>query len=500
MTVLLVDDEKTVRDGLKMIIDWHSYGFDSFLEGEDGSDGLAKMIDFSPELTLLDIRMPKMSGLEAAEQARKAGYLGKIIMLSGYSDFKYAQSAIRSGVDAYLLKSIDEDELAAAVQKVREDIQRNAETSMLETKNAELARNGLLCNILLGRAHQDEEQVFRQIFLKSGVYRVALIDLFKDADESRRKTVEDMLTCCFAKSQLETVTLDGKLVMILKNTEAFSRFSDAVKAARKRTGIPIFAGVGRAVNSFGEIALSYADARKLVEERFFCSIDDIICFEGNSCPKGSGSALDPQNYQEKIQTYVEVGELAKINSTLCDLKQRIVTERIEPDKAKGILSSLYIGLRGKLQLNYPELPIDSGIVDKIFDMDYLDRIIGYLADELCRISSGIAGANRDIITKMLGYIEKNSNQDLKLESIAELFGYNSTYLGKIFKKATGESFNTYLDRLRIKKAETLLAERSLKVYEICERVGYRNLNYFYKKFKSYAGTSPSEYRNNMQMK
>lgn len=501
--MLLVDDEKTVRDGLKVIIDWQSYGFDSILEGEDGSDGLAKMRDFNPELTLLDIRMPKLSGLEAAEQARKAGYEGKIIMLSGYSDFQYAQSAIRFGVDAYLLKSIDEEELAAAVQKVREDIQRKAETSLIETQNAKLARNSLLCDVLLGRTQGGEELASQHVLSKSGVYRVALVCLF-DADERARRLAENILRSCFSQTELETVSLDGKLVMILKAAEAVPRLSNAVKAARKRAGIPVFAGMGRAVDSFGEISLSYEDARQSVEDKFYCRAGDIVCFEGGSCPKGDNSVLDPQNYLDKILTYAEAGEPEKIKSVLCDLKQRIMAERLEPDKAKGTLSSLYVGLLGRLQLsrfNKPcELPTDSEIVDKVFDMDYLDEIISYLGDEFCRISSGIAGANRDIAAKVLGYVEKNSNRDLKLESIAELFGYNSTYLGKIFKKANGESFNAYLDRLRIENAETLLSKKGLKVYEICELVGYRNLNYFYKKFKRFVGISPSEYRNNLQMK
>jgi two-component system response regulator YesN len=500
MTVLLVDDEKTVRDGLKVIIDWPAYGFDTFLEGEDGSDCLSKMIGFNPELTLLDIRMPKMSGLEAAERARKAGYDGKIIMLSGYSDFHYAQSAIRCGVDAYLLKSIDENELAAAVQKVREDIQQKAEASLLESKNLKLARNSLLCDILLGRGH-NEAQLFQHVYL-NGDYRVVLIDFDKDAGESVRRLAEDTLKCCFAKYLLETVTIDGRYTMVLKNAKAVSQLSEAVKTARKRAGTPLFAGVGRAVNSFDEISLSYADARQMVEEKFFYNGSDIICFGGDSFVKGSSPALDPQNYLGKIQTYVEAGELEKIKAFLGDLKQNIMTERIEPEKAKGILSGLYIGLLGKLQSSCPklELPIESEVVDKIFEIDYLGDIIGFLEDEFCRISSGIANTDGDIIKRILAYVEMNSHIDLKLESLANLFGYNSTYLGKIFKKAKGESFNTYVDRLRIRRAEALLSESGLKVYEICEKVGYKNLNYFYKKFMRYTGKSPTAYRNDMQTK
>ncbi len=77
MKVLIIDDEDTVREGLKTIINWESFGFTICGEGIDGDDGLNKILMLNPELTLLDIKMPVLNGIEVAEHARKAGYTGK---------------------------------------------------------------------------------------------------------------------------------------------------------------------------------------------------------------------------------------------------------------------------------------------------------------------------------------------------------------------------------------------------------------------------------------
>lgn len=95
---------------------------------------------------------------------------------------------------------------------------------------------------------------------------------------------------------------------------------------------------------------------------------------------------------------------------------------------------------------------------------------------------------------ILHYINHNYRDNLKLETIAPLFGYNSAYLGKIFTKKVGESFNSYLDRVRIDQSKVLLRDPELKVYEISDRIGYKNVDYFHKKFKKYVGVSPAEYR------
>lgn len=83
--------------------------------------------------------------------------------------------------------------------------------------------------------------------------------------------------------------------------------------------------------------------------------------------------------------------------------------------------------------------------------------------------------------KIIQYIEQYYDKELNLKLMAELFKYNPSYLGKKFKNYTGDYFHIYLDKVRMQKAQQLLEERKLKVYEVSEMVGYHNIDYFYKK-------------------
>jgi two-component system response regulator YesN len=115
------------------------------------------------------------------------------------------------------------------------------------------------------------------------------------------------------------------------------------------------------------------------------------------------------------------------------------------------------------------------------------------------ILSSIDNTSRDsVIESILCYINRNYKENLKLETISPLFGYNSSYLGKVFNARLGETFNTYLDRLRIENSLSLLELDSLKIYEVAEKVGYCSVDYFDIKFKKFMGVSPKEYRKQLR--
>ena len=126
---------------------------------------------------------------------------------------------------------------------------------------------------------------------------------------------------------------------------------------------------------------------------------------------------------------------------------------------------------------------------------YLYEIIRYLSEQFEMIMNATGNPSRDtILDDVLFYIDHNYRNNIKLETIAPLFGYNNAYLGKIFNKTVGESFNSYVDHKRIEHSKELLKQNKWKVYEIAEQVGYKNVDYFHKKFKKYVGESPAEYR------
>lgn len=121
--VLIIDDEPIVREGLKTIIDWERYDFSVCGEASNGRVGIYLIEKLNPQLVLVDIKMPEVNGLEMINILRDRVFCPKIIILTGYSDFEYAQKAINYGVTAYLLKPIDETELIRHVEKVRQTIE-----------------------------------------------------------------------------------------------------------------------------------------------------------------------------------------------------------------------------------------------------------------------------------------------------------------------------------------------------------------------------------------
>ncbi|MEK4652691.1 response regulator [Niallia sp. FSL W8-0954] len=127
--VLIVDDEPVIREGLPYIIDWQEYGFEIVGAAQNGKEGIKLINEYQPDLVITDIRMPEMDGLEMIQTAQKRGETFYSIILSGYSEFTYAQKAIRLGTVSYLLKPIDEDELTDILLGIRKEVDKQKGTN-----------------------------------------------------------------------------------------------------------------------------------------------------------------------------------------------------------------------------------------------------------------------------------------------------------------------------------------------------------------------------------
>ena len=118
LRVLIVEDEEIIRRGLLSTIDWAGMGCEIVGDAADGRAGLALMRTERPDVVLTDIRMPRMDGIEMAEQARAEGILPQLAFLTSYAEFGYAQQALRLQAADYLLKPVDEAELAALMKRL----------------------------------------------------------------------------------------------------------------------------------------------------------------------------------------------------------------------------------------------------------------------------------------------------------------------------------------------------------------------------------------------
>jgi two-component system response regulator YesN len=96
------------------------------------------------------------------------------------------------------------------------------------------------------------------------------------------------------------------------------------------------------------------------------------------------------------------------------------------------------------------------------------------------------------------YVQERLHQNITLKKISDQLHFNCAYLGQKFKRHVNMTFNEYLLQQRMEKAKRLLLETDMKIYEIAHRVGYSEVDWFYKKFKEYTGTSANEFRKKMK--
>lgn len=118
MRVLIVDDEVYMLDYMKKLIDWEKFGFDQASFVRSGSLARDMLQKETPGLLITDIRMPKVSGMDLCRYIAENNLPVKVILLSGYGEFQYAQQAIRYGVSEYLLKPVVREDLEKAILRV----------------------------------------------------------------------------------------------------------------------------------------------------------------------------------------------------------------------------------------------------------------------------------------------------------------------------------------------------------------------------------------------
>lgn len=117
--VLIVDDEYYFRQLLIRLVDWEAAGFEVAAEADDGSAALQIIGEQPIDLIITDIEMPNMNGLEFIQEVRKLNSAVKLIYITSYDNFSYAQQAISLGADHYLLKPVDEDAVERALRTIR---------------------------------------------------------------------------------------------------------------------------------------------------------------------------------------------------------------------------------------------------------------------------------------------------------------------------------------------------------------------------------------------
>lgn len=495
--VLIVDDEPTIREGLAALIPWEEYMISQVETAENGIEALHKHERLVPDLMIVDIKMPGMTGIELMERIRKRDPSVDFIILSGYAEFEYAKRAISFGVEGYLLKPIVEEELMDYLDKLKLKWEQERDYRQMKDKLEAENKERMLESLLRGNVDAQVTEFFRKLGWSH--YRLLFITLDNDLELANRK---QQLKAYFKKDDSVIVCTHQRRLVIASNGQFFlSHQPNVIYEKLQRLfpmSEPFAAALTDPVERIEELPTVYQIAEQLLANKFFYDEQQILTSQskpifsvkGNKKEQGKSS----ETQMEKLIYMIELGDQQAVKDICLEMGEQWTQENPIEESIKKNYIHLVSTLINKWMSDYKEL---TNLMEKVMEIEKqptIDRLLIHVNSILVEIMEQIDREDSDLIVKkMIHLIERHYHSNIKLDTLAETLHYHRGYLGQLFKDSTGQYFNTYLDKVRIENSKKLLLQ-DLKVYQVAERIGYANVDYFHSKFKKYVGISPSEYR------
>ena len=208
---------------------------------------------------------------------------------------------------------------------------------------------------------------------------------------------------------------------------------------------------------------------------------------------------DALDYSNLFCSYLQSQNRELLQHALLELRIKLSSSDILYRNQQLLLIDLYMNMIQTFLCRYQTtesvFPRNYFIVETIMNADNLQEILNYFHSQFELIMSSWGDhASNHAMYDIIYYINHNYQENIKLNTLASLFGYNSSYLGKLFKQRIGVSFHSYLDYVRISRSKVLLLQTNLKMYDISEQIGYKNVDYFHQKFKEHVSMTPLAFR------
>lgn len=518
--VIIVDDEYDIRQGMKHIINWEEQGFTIVGEAEDGEEALELFRKEKPSLIISDIKMPGMNGLELAQLIKEENPTTKLIILSGYNDFTYARDGIRCGINSYLLKPVDPEELCRELANVKEILQTELTAVYSERQKTEWMNDyfyrKLVCggnlnnNTLLNEYWMSfhENQYFAVLLVEIDGYGELLIDQSESDICLKRFAVRNILDEIVGEAEIGRVfeESDNRFGILLMGDEAkLSKMSvtaltrNMVDCTEHYAGQMISIGVGDRITSVQEIPISYQKAIDALGKRFFNQKKRV--FYGDEVNKSLNAWSLIWKAQGLLEAIQHLNQ-RELELQLSSLFQELNHKDAPMDTIKDVLVYTLVEL-GRLVIE-AEGDWNQMYLDRFGETDWIVSVRTYLEAE-CRLKEICldiiyyldrkrSKPIQSNINEIVHYIDNHYWEELNLKRLSDVFYVSSAYLGQLFMKETGQYFNDYLNSIRIKEAKKLLFNDQLSIAEISEAVGYKNTNHLYIHFKKMTSLSPGDYR------
>lgn len=507
MKLLIADDEKLTRDGLKAQIGSTHPEFSEILVSEDGQIALGLCAHFTPDILLSDIRMPRVNGIELATKLQEINPHMAIIFMSGYSDKEYLKAAIKLKAVTYLEKPFDSEELDEAllnavsqVETSRKNVAKLAISDYVSKSEiaSALTSPGIDKEILTTTVPTDANINFFTVLLR-------FTHQSNDIEKSRKIAEEVFEKLCAKKglNQINTFRANTLIVHIWSEKDYAAHRKELLMSAicdELIVSCPHFhMVVGKNVTGYAEVYNSYNSAVIELQNSFFYKENTCIIYEHVDSYKEFGNLSDydiTDLFRESLLRTNKTEAAELLNSLFTKI---LVGKNLLPNQIKDLyyrlLNAIY-DIRKSMNLEDSATGRKSvwGSLDECESIYELNQA---LLSEL-NLFFTAADAAKDstaIIPLIKDFIASNySDEALSIRDISEHVALSGSYICTLFKNATGLTLNQYISDYRIERAKELLSNPKNKISDISSSVGYSDGNYFGKAFKKRVGLSPSEYR------
>lgn len=500
--LLIVDDEPVERDAIRLIVNTSLPNIEVVGEANNGFDAVKLFNQLSPDIVIIDIQMPGMNGLEAIQEMLKGGKRVKFIIITSYSRFEYAQSAVKLGVTDFLLKPTSVDELIATLTKLTGEIEESkreddskkdfeekiSDIQKLLHKEFFAAIKGGLYNEELSRIFNLLQTPFHEgcVYLLKGKGVTRLI-VDRALLQIKRMGFREFNDYSSSETTLVIINSDPTKKLV------HSTLKEYLESYLRSLGIyDTFIAVGSLEKESAALPLSYKRAHRQAEQNGSGHLyEELNIEEGGDNP-------DLLPFLNKIVPVILAGNWDSAQALLKEYDATLKSD--DP-----LLLSLHyhqLGVLIKQRIAQDLRPFTIQQEELLYKMptkgnlngrEVFEETLVALEEIIERVAQIRGVLENPINSKVVNFLEENYQRDLSLEELANHFGMSIYQIGRLIKEVTNSTFSEYLTHLRIERAKELLKEGSQTVKEISWEVGFNSQHYFSRVFKKYVGLTPSEY-------
>ncbi|WP_077533870.1 response regulator [Massiliimalia massiliensis] len=525
-SILIIEDEFYFRQALKKYIAAYSEEFEVCGEARNGQDGLEKLLDMKPDIALVDITMPVMDGITVIKKAKEAHSKTKVIILTGYGEFEYAKKAIQLGVQDYLLKPLQSDELYQSLQKASRTIDQERETentlSLISGAKQGMFsayKESMISKLLLNDFY-DEEELERNFNFpkKDSLYVAAVLDIYiKNAEIWNQ---EDKKLCHYAicnvmgdifKEAMSFGTCmneNGMICIVFRlyhednaELQLQERMEQVCTVAEDYLGLVVTAYFGDLRTSLGEVNESYNEALALKKYQLFHDKKGVYFYSDTQTKPHLSKEYFSREDRKQLLSLMRANNHDGVHALIRKVFAKMMEGNLDPDTVYMHVTDLFsvvldFATEYRTELQKPNENVS--LFSHIMSAPSLEQLQKFVMDAADRVMAQINQKDIDsqakLAQKVAEYIDANfANPNLKLEIIAGEFYINIQYLCSIFKKHRSTTIGNYILDVRMGNAQRELLDGAESITVVAYHCGYEDVGYFSKCFKRYFGLSPKKF-------